>query len=134
MFRIRDILVLIRIRGSVFLTNVSGSGSGYGSCSFASCQQDIIFFCIFLCEVKFTSFFKDKNSQNGSNKGFSYFFCLMMEGSGPERATNLCVPIRIRNTVLHNTYNWKKNFFAVFSAIDTKSNKTNTLQKIRIFF
>ncbi len=34
----------------------------------------------------FTSFFKDKKvikkSQNIRNKGFSYYFCLMMEGSG----------------------------------------------------
>ncbi len=32
--RIRDILVGLRIRGSVLLTNGSDSGSGYGSCHF----------------------------------------------------------------------------------------------------
>ncbi len=29
----------------------------------------------------FTSVFKDKKSQNGRNQGFSYFVCLLMEGS-----------------------------------------------------
>jgi hypothetical protein len=28
----------------------------------------------------FTSFFKDKTSQNCRNQGFSYYFCLMMQG------------------------------------------------------
>jgi hypothetical protein len=40
---------------------------------------------LIIFEGKFTSFFKEKvikKSQNSRNQGFSYYFCLMMEGSG----------------------------------------------------
>jgi hypothetical protein len=44
------------------------------------------FFCLILFEGTFTSFFKDKKSKrvtkNSRNQGFSYYFCMMMEGSG----------------------------------------------------
>ncbi len=44
------------------------------------------FFCLFLFfEATFTSFFNDKSHKgvrNGGNQGFSYNFCLMIEGSG----------------------------------------------------
>ncbi len=44
------------------------------------------FFCLLLFEGTFTSDVKNwkilKKSQNSRNQGFSYFFCLMMEGSG----------------------------------------------------
>jgi hypothetical protein len=46
------------------------------------------FFCLLLFEGTFTSFFKDKKSPKvvtkvtSRNKGFSYNFCLMIEGSG----------------------------------------------------
>ncbi len=75
MLRISDILVRIRIRGSVPLTN--GSGSGFGPCNFrqrfSTWQLKTIFFYVFFCLLLFeatftrTSFFKD--------------FCLMIEGS-----------------------------------------------------
>ncbi len=43
-------------------------------------------FCLLLFEATFTSFLKDKKSkrksQNGRNQGFSYYFYLMIEGSG----------------------------------------------------
>jgi hypothetical protein len=39
-------------------------------------------FCLLLFEGTFTSFFKDKKSQHSRNQGFSYYFCLMIEGSG----------------------------------------------------
>jgi hypothetical protein len=39
-------------------------------------------FCLLLFEDTFTSFFKDKKSLNSRNQGFSYYFCLMKEGSG----------------------------------------------------
>jgi hypothetical protein len=43
------------------------------------------FFCIVLFEGTFTSFFKDKKSKRShktvENQGFSYYFCLMIEGS-----------------------------------------------------
>ncbi len=43
-----------------------------------------LFFWSLLFEDTFTSFFKDKSkkSQNRRNQGFSYYFCLMIEGSG----------------------------------------------------
>ncbi len=44
------------------------------------------FFCLLLFELEgnFISFFKDKKSQRGlkTNQGFSYYFCLMIEGYG----------------------------------------------------
>ncbi len=41
-------------------------------------------FCLLLFEARFTSFLKDKKSQNSKNQDFSYYFCLMIEGSGSE--------------------------------------------------
>ncbi len=62
--RIHDILVWIRIRGSMPLTNGSGSGSPDPSIFII----DLLYiFCILLFEVAFTSFFKDKKSKR-SNK------------------------------------------------------------------
>jgi hypothetical protein len=65
--RIRDILVWIRIRGSVPQTN----GSGFGSCYFfvsdlqdGNYQKKIVqrFFAYLLYEATFSSFFKAKKS------------------------------------------------------------------------
>ncbi len=71
MFRIHDISVLIRnrMRGSMPLTN--RSGSCYFSHKPSRHQQQSIF----------RSF---HTSQNSRNHGFSYYFCLMIEGSGSE--------------------------------------------------
>ncbi len=77
----------IQIRGSIPLTN--GSGSGCGSCYFrqwsSRCQQKK-FFCLLLFDGTFRSFFKDNKfiemSQNSRNQCFSNYFCFMMEGSG----------------------------------------------------
>ena len=118
--RIHDILVWIRIRGSMPLTN--GSGFGSGSCYFrhwpSRCQQKTNFltqfFCLLLFEGTFTLFSKiksQKESQNSRIQGFSYYFSIMMEGSG-SRAGSGSIPltsgsgsgwpknlwIRIRNT------------------------------------
>ena len=64
-FRIHDILVWIRIRGSMPLTN--GSGSCYFRHRPSRCQQKtnflFYFFCLLLFEDTFTSFFKDKMSK-----------------------------------------------------------------------
>jgi hypothetical protein len=62
--RIHGILVWIRIRGSMPLTNRSGFGSGY--CYFRHCLQDA----------------NKKKSQNNRNQGISYYFCMIIEGSG----------------------------------------------------
>ncbi len=53
---------------------------------------------------KFTLIFRDKKvikkSQNRRNRGFSYYFCLMIEGSGSGNSKNIRIlQIRIRNTV-----------------------------------
>jgi hypothetical protein len=47
-------------------------------------------FLLFTFEGTFTSFFKEKDqkSQNSRNQGFSYYFCLMIEGAGSR-----CVPL-----------------------------------------
>jgi hypothetical protein len=66
-----------------------GSGSCYFSHWPSRCQQKTNFwhnfFCLLLFEGTFTSFFKDKKSKratNSRNQGFSYYFCMMIEGSG----------------------------------------------------
>ncbi len=65
--RNRGILVRIRIRGSVFLNNKSGSGSCYFSPVTFMMKTKNIFVLFFgllliLFEGTFTSFFKDKKS------------------------------------------------------------------------
>ncbi len=47
-------------------------------------HSPIKFFCLFLFEGTFISFFKDKNYKRSRNQGFAYHFCLivMIEGSG----------------------------------------------------
>jgi hypothetical protein len=92
--RIHDILgwIRIRIRGSMPLTN--GSGFGSGSCYFrhwpSRCQQKTYFLTQFfsayyILKVHLHHFSKlksQKESQNSRNQGFSYYFCMMIEGSG----------------------------------------------------
>ncbi len=44
-------------------------------------------FCLLLFEGTFTSFFKDKKSKKvtkSRNQSFSYYFCMVIEGSGSE--------------------------------------------------
>ncbi len=95
---------------------------GSGSCYFRHwplrCQQETNFyffiFSLLLLEGTFTSFFKDKKSkesQTSRNPGFSYYFCMMIEGSGSKPLTNGSgygrpknMWIRIRNTDL----NWSE--------------------------
>ncbi len=68
-------------------------------------------FCLLLFEATFTSFFKDKKdikkSQNSGTQGFSYYFCLMIEGlrawsvlcngSGAGKPKHIRIRLRIRN-------------------------------------
>ncbi len=69
---------------SVPVTNGSVSGSCYFFQWASRKQQKITFFCV-LFEGTFTSYLKDKKVikkwQNSKNKDFSYYFCLMIEGS-----------------------------------------------------
>ncbi len=83
--RIHDILMWIRIRRSMPLTN--GSGSGFGSCYFRHLpsrrQQKTNkkkFFCLLLFVGPFTSFFKDKKS-NISHKtiGIKVFLLFLLD-------------------------------------------------------
>ncbi len=78
-----DNLDRIRIRGSMPLTN----GSGFGSCYFrhwpSRRQQKTKFFCLLFFEVTFTSFFKDKKSQNSRNQGFFYIFAWRLKDPDP---------------------------------------------------
>jgi hypothetical protein len=85
-FRIRDILVWIRIRGSVPLTN--------GSCSFrqwpSKPTKNHFFVCLFLCLLLFdvhlhhSSKIKSHKevTKTAETKVFSNYFCSMIEGSG----------------------------------------------------
>jgi hypothetical protein len=107
--QIRDILVRIRVRGSVPLTN----GSRSESCYFVSDLQDakkilfafLSFFPYSFLKVHLHHFPKiksHKKSQNSRNQGI---FCLMTDGSGSVPLTNGSgswkpqnIRIRIRNT------------------------------------
>ncbi len=95
MLRIYDILVRIRIwiRGSMPLTNGSKFESGSESCYFhhwpsrrqhktnlKKCFSAYYFLKIHL--HRFSKIKSQKMSQNNRNQGFSYYFCLMIEGSG----------------------------------------------------
>ncbi len=117
--RIHDILVRIRIRGSMPLTN------GSGSCYFRlwpSRNQDanktLIFYNFFFTAYFFMKvhFWRYTSGflQNSRNQGFAYYFCLMIEGSGSVPLTNgsgsgsrrpknkRIRRIRIRNTDVHD--------------------------------
>jgi hypothetical protein len=79
--RIHDILVWIRIREPMPLTN--GSGSCYFRHGPSIGQQKINcfkqYFCLLLFEGTFTSFSKikvQKKSQNSMNQGFSFFLTI----------------------------------------------------------
>ncbi len=119
---LHDIFVWILIRGSMPLTNGSWSGFESGSCYFrhwpSRCQQKLILFKIFsayyFLKVHFHHFSKIKSQkelQNSRNQGFSYYFWMMIEGSGSipltngsrsERPRNMWIRwIRIRNTGSH---------------------------------
>jgi hypothetical protein len=95
----------IRIRGSMPLTN--GSGSGY--CYFhhwpSRPQQKTDFLKSFLVNyflkvhLHHFSKIKSQKEQNSRNQGFSFYFCLMIEGSGSgtRRPKNMLIRwIRIR--------------------------------------
>ncbi len=66
------------------------------------------FFCWLLFEGTITSFLKIKSQKedtNNRNQGFSYYFCLVIEGSGsgsrrPKNMWIRWIRIRIRNTVI----------------------------------
>ena len=91
--RIHDILVWIRIRGSMPLTNKSGSGCGSGSFYFhhwpSRRQQKTnlkkSYSAYYFLKVHLHHFSKIKSQKEviqQKNQGFSLYFCLMMEGSG----------------------------------------------------
>jgi hypothetical protein len=80
-FWIRDILLRIRIPGSVPRCVVG-----------LQAAKKTQFFLCFLCLHNFS---KIKKSQNSRNQGFSYFFCLIIEGFG---FVPLSIRIRIPNT------------------------------------
>jgi hypothetical protein len=90
-FRIHDILGWIRIRGSMPLTNGS-------NVIFVLDLQDAskkrifttIFSAYYFLKVHFHHFSKiksQKESQNSRNQGFSYYFCMMVEGSGSRKGS-----------------------------------------------
>ncbi len=97
MLRIHDILgwIRIRIRGSMPLNNGSGSGSWIRILLFSSLTKvpakklffNTIFSAYYFLKLHLHHFSKiksQKESQNSRNQGFSYYFCMMIEGSGSE--------------------------------------------------
>ncbi len=99
-------LIRFRIRRSMPLTNGSGSGSWIRILLFSSLTfkmpaknkffHTILSACYFL-KVNFYYFSKiksQKESQNSRIQGFSYYFCMMIEGSGSEsRAGSGSIPL-----------------------------------------
>ncbi len=117
-FRIHDILVWVRIRGSMPLTNGFGfeSGSGYfRHWPSRRQQQTNIYFCLLLSEGTFTSFIKDKKSKRGHKTVEIKIFLTIFAWSGSIPLTNgsgsrssrhnnirirrIRIRIRMRNTV-----------------------------------
>ena len=96
--RIYYILVWIRIRRSMPLTNgsgsVCGSGSFYYHCWLSRCQQKTNLnkkiSAYYFLKVLLHHFSKmsQKEVTKSKNQGFSYYFCLMIEGSGSISLTN----------------------------------------------
>jgi hypothetical protein len=82
--------------------SVNGSGSGYCSFGLLPSRHQNFFFAYYFLKVllQHSSKIKShKKSENSRNKGFSYYFCLMMKGSGSVRPKNLRIlQIRLRNT------------------------------------
>ncbi len=87
---IHEFLVRIQIRGSMHLTNGSGSGFRSGSCYFrywpSRRQQKTnlkkSFSACYFLKVHLHTVIFQKKLQNSRNQGSSYYFCLMMEGFG----------------------------------------------------
>ncbi len=63
-------------------------------------------FCLLLFEGTYSKIKSQKDVQKNRNQCFSYYFCLMIEGSGSGRPKNIWIlPILIRNTVKNNEIN-----------------------------
>ncbi len=104
--RIHDILVWIRIRGSMPLTNGSGFGSGYWirillfsslTCKMLTKKTNLknSFSAYYFWKVHLHYFSKIKSKkklQTSRSQGFSYYFCMMIEGSGFAAGSGL-IPI-----------------------------------------
>ncbi len=126
--RIHDILgwIRIRIRGSMPLNNGSGFGSGFGSGSWIRILLfsaltfkmpaknkffNTILSAYYFLKLHLHHFSKiksQKESQNSRNQGFSYYFCMMIEGSGSihltsgsgsKRPKNMWIWIRIAKKI-----------------------------------
>ncbi len=81
----------------------SDPGSGFFYfCHWPSrCQQKTNFFANDILKLHLHHFSKikiQKESQNSRNQGFSYYFSMIIEGSGSWRPKNMWIRIRIRNT------------------------------------
>ncbi len=106
MFRIHDILVRIRFRGSMPLTNGSGSGIRiliFSSLTFKMPAKNKFFNTIFSACYRyflkvhlhyFSKIKSQKESQNSRIQGFSYYFCMMIEGTvSGSRAGSGSIPL-----------------------------------------
>ncbi len=108
-----------------------------------------LIFCLLLFEGTFTSFFKDKKSKRSHKTveikgGFSYYYCLMIEGSGSGSipltsgsgsGKSMWIRwIRIRNTAncsASGLHNWIK-YLSIVRIWDKKLNIQEVFQKIEL--
>ncbi len=113
--------------GSMSFWSGSGSGSADPCLWLMNSDPDPAFFVIDLQDAKGNNFClnifpayyclkvhlhilkSQKESQNSRNQGFSYYFCMVTEGSGSGRPKNMWIRIRIRirirNTAVNNLEN-----------------------------
>ncbi len=103
--RIHDILVWIRIRGSMPLTNGFGSGSCYFRHWPSRCQKKLIclknFSVYYFLEVHLHHFSKEKSQNESQN-----IFAMMIGGSGSIPLTNGTGTGRPKNMWIRNTGFW----------------------------
>ncbi len=95
--RIHDILGWIRIR--IWIRGSMPRTNGSGSCFFRHWPSQDAYYFLKVHIHHFQSYKVKKKSQSSRNQGFSYFSCLVIEGS--RRLKNMWIRwIRIRNTDL----------------------------------
>jgi hypothetical protein len=80
-------------------------------------SKKLIFSAYYFLKLHLHQFSKIKSPKgvkNSSNQAFSYYFCMMIEGSGSARLKNMLIRwIRIRNTDNKGIYQRKWRFISL---------------------
>jgi hypothetical protein len=85
---------------AIFIINLQGANKKRIKKSFPA---------YYFLKVLLHKFFKDlkskKKSQHSRNQGFSYYFCLMLEGSGPKTRGSRTATMAVRFSTAQNQIN-----------------------------